>query len=47
LLITRARDAARYVARVPQFFEDVMLKNYGSPAGLVEARRRMSVPEAA
>jgi hypothetical protein len=27
LLITRARDAARYVARVPQFFEDVMLKN--------------------
>jgi hypothetical protein len=37
LLITRARDAARYVARVPQFFEDVMLKNYRLWRGIADA----------
>lgn len=28
MLITRARTAARYIARVRQFFDDVLLKNY-------------------
>jgi hypothetical protein len=37
LLITRTRDAARYIARVPQFFEDIMLKNYRLWRGMADA----------
>jgi hypothetical protein len=37
LLLTRTRDAARYIARVPQFFETVMLKNYRLWRGIADA----------
>jgi hypothetical protein len=37
LLLTRTRDAARYIARVPQFFENVMLKNYRLWRGIADA----------
>jgi len=37
MLITRTREAARYIARVPQFFEEVLLKNYRLWRGIADA----------
>jgi len=37
MLITRARIAARYIARVPQFIENVLLKNYRLWRGIADA----------
>ncbi len=37
LLLTRMRVAARYIARVPQFFEDVLLKSYRLWRGIADA----------
>lgn len=37
MLITRARTAARYIARVRQFFDDVLLKNYRLWKGIQNA----------
>jgi hypothetical protein len=37
MLLTRAREAARYIARVPQFFEEVLLKNYRLWRGIADA----------
>jgi Transposase DDE domain len=37
MLIKRTRDAVRYIARVPQFFEDVLLKNYRLWRGIADA----------
>lgn len=37
MLITRASMAARYIARVPQFIENVMLKNYRLWRGIADA----------
>lgn len=37
LLLTRARTAARYIARIAQFFENVPLKNYRLWEGIADA----------
>jgi len=37
MLITRTREAARYIARVPQFFENVLLQNYRLWRGIADA----------
>ena len=37
MLITRASTAARYIARIPQFIENVMLKNYRLWRGIAHA----------
>jgi hypothetical protein len=39
LLIRRARTAARYIARVPQFFDNVLLNNYRLWEGIQDALR--------
>lgn len=39
MLLTRARTAAHYIARVPQFFENVLLKNYRLWEGIQDALR--------
>jgi len=37
MLITRARTATRYIARIPQFFDNVLLKNYRLWEGIADA----------
>jgi hypothetical protein len=37
MLLTRARTAARYIARVAQFFDNVLLKNYRLWEGIADA----------
>jgi hypothetical protein len=37
MLLTRASTAARYIARVPQFFQNVLLKNYRLWEGIADA----------
>jgi hypothetical protein len=37
MLLTRGRTAARYIARVAQFFENVLLKNYRLWEGIADA----------
>ena len=37
LLITRARDAVRYIARVPHFIQNVLLNNYRLWRGIADA----------
>lgn len=37
MLLTRARTATRYIARVPQFFDNVLLKNYRLWKGIADA----------
>jgi hypothetical protein len=37
MLFTRGRTAARYIARVAQFFENVLLKNYRLWEGIADA----------
>ncbi len=37
MLLTRKTEAARYIARLPQFFQDVMLQNYRLWRGIADA----------
>jgi hypothetical protein len=39
MLLTRARAAARYIARIAQFFDNVLLKNYRLWEGIQDALR--------